>query len=288
MKPGEARKVVGLIGYPLKHSVSPRFQQAGFDFLGLPVTYEAWETPPERVHAVVERVRGADCLGMNVTVPHKQAVMPLLNAVDERARVVGAVNTVKNDGGKLIGYNTDVDGLVRALEDVGFVLRGANAAIIGAGGVARAAAFALAWADVAKLTIVARRADQAWRLGQAVEPQLPGRVHTAWLPEEGSDLRECDLIVNCTSVGMLHSPGEGQTPLPPRAIGRDALVYDLVYNPPVTPLLAAAKEAGAKTLGGLPMLVYQGAAAFEIWTGQQPPIGLMMARAQEALSGPRC
>lgn len=283
MKPGEPRKVVGLIGYPLKHSISPRFQQAGFDFLGLPVTYEAWETPPDRVHEAIARVRQPDCLGMNVTVPHKQTVMPLVDEVDPKAARIGAVNTIRNEGGRLTAYNTDADGLVRALEDHGFILRGAKVAIIGAGGVGRAAAFAFAWADVAELTILARRADQAWTLAQAVEPELPGRVHSAWLPQEGNDLRDRDLIVNCTSVGMLHSSGEGESPLPSRAIGRDALVYDLVYNPPLTPLLAAAKEAGAKTLGGLPMLVYQGAAAFELWTGQKPPIGLMMARAEEAL-----
>jgi shikimate dehydrogenase len=247
------------------------------------VTYEAWETPPDRVADAVVRVRRPDCMGMNVTVPHKQAVMPLLDAIDERAKVIGAVNTVKNDEGRLTGFNTDADGLVRALEDVGFVLHGARVAIIGAGGVARAAAFAFAWAEVGRLTILARRAEQAWHLAEAVEPHLKGRVHSAWLPDDGNDLRDCDLIVNCTSLGMLHSPGEGETPLPSKAIGRKALVYDLVYNPPVTPLLAAAKEAGARTLGGLPMLVYQGAAAFELWTGHKPPIGLMLARAEEAL-----
>lgn len=247
------------------------------------MTYEAWETPPQRVHEVVARVRQPDCLGMNVTVPHKQVVMPLLDDVDPRARRIGAVNTVRNEGGRLTGHNTDADGLIRALADAGFVLHDACVAILGAGGVARAAAFAFAWAGVGKLTILARRAEQAWQLAEAVEPDLPGRVHSAWLPDDGNDLRDCDLIVNCTSVGMLHSKDEARTPLPPRSIGRDALVYDLVYNPPVTPLLAAAREAGAKTLGGLPMLVYQGAAAFELWTGQRPPIGLMMARAEEAL-----
>ena len=247
------------------------------------MTYEAWETPPDRIHEAVARVRRPDCLGMNVTVPHKQTVMPLLDDVDTRAARIGAVNTVKNVGGRLTGHNTDADGLIRALEDTGFILRDCCVAILGAGGVARAAAFGFAWAGVGKLTILARRADQAWRLAEAVEPELPGKVHSAWLPDEGNDLRECDLIVNCTSVGMLHSNDEGQTPLPPRSIGRGALVYDLVYNPPITPLLAAAKEAGAKTLGGLPMLVYQGAAAFELWTGQKPPIGLMIARAEEAL-----
>ncbi|HEY3109212.1 MAG TPA: shikimate dehydrogenase, partial [Chloroflexota bacterium] len=140
MRPGAPRKVVGLIGYPLKHSISPRFQQAGFDFLRLPVRYEAWETPPERVGEAVARVRTPDCLGMNVTVPHKQAVMPLLDSVDEPAARIGAVNTVINRDGRLSGHNTDAEGLVRALTDVGFPLRGARVALLGAGGVARAAA----------------------------------------------------------------------------------------------------------------------------------------------------
>jgi shikimate dehydrogenase len=285
MRPGGPRKVVGLIGYPLRHSISPRFQQAGFDFLRLPVRYEAWETPPERVAEAIGRVRANDCLGMNVTVPHKQAVMPLLDAVDERAARIGAVNTVVNQGGRLSGHNTDADGLVRALSDVGFALAGARVALVGAGGVARAAAFACAWAGVADLTILARRVEQAEGLAADVGPELAGRVRGGTLDRRDAALRARDLIVNCTSVGMLHSSAEAQTPLEAAAIGPDTLVYDLVYNPAVTPLLALARAQGARTLGGLPMLIYQGAAAFELWTGLRPPIGLMVARAEEALEG---
>jgi shikimate dehydrogenase len=283
MRPGGPRKVVGLIGYPLKHSISPVFQQAGFDFLRLPVRYEAWETPPEQVGEAVARVRQPDCLGMNVTVPHKQAVMPLLDEVDERAARIGAVNTIVNREGRLSGHNTDADGLVRALDDIGFILRDARVAIVGAGGVARAAAFAFAWAGVAELAILARRAEQAERLAADVAPELPGRVGGGRLDPGDAGLRARDLIVNCTSVGMLHASGEAQSPLAAEALGPDTLVYDLVYNPPLTPLLALAGQRGARLLGGLPMLVYQGAAAFELWTGQRPPIGLMMARAEEAL-----
>lgn len=283
MKPGEERTVVGLIGYPVRHSISPRFQQAGFDFLGLPTTYEAWETPTRDLANRVSALRSPGCLGANVTVPHKQSVMPLLDDVDERAQCVGAVNTIKNEDGRLRGYNTDADGLVRALEDTGFILAGSRVAVLGAGGVARAAAFAFAWAGAADLLIVARRPDQAWRLAEQVEQHLPGRVHSGRLGPGGVDVRGCDLVVNCTSVGMLHGPAEGESPLPPGSIAATTFVYDLVYNPPVTPLLAEAERVGARTLGGLPMLVYQGAAAFEIWTGQKPPIGLMLARAEEAL-----
>lgn len=282
MKPGGPRQLVGLIGYPIRHSISPRFQQAGFDFLRLPVTYEAWETPPDRVADAIARVRQYDCLGCNVTVPHKQAVMPLIDAVDERAARIGAVNTLVNREGKLTGYNTDADGLVRPLLEQGVVMQGARAALIGAGGVARAAAFALAWQGVASLRILARRTAQAEALAADVEPELPGGIAVASIE---ADLRETELVVNCTSVGMLHGSAEGQSPVHSTQLAPSCLVYDLVYNPATTPLLAMARELGARTMGGLPMLVYQGASAFELWTGQKPPVGLMMARAEEALRG---
>jgi shikimate dehydrogenase len=297
LRPGQPRQVVGLIGYPLKHSISPRFQQAGFDFLGLPVTYEAWETPPERVAEAVARVRQPDCLGMNVTVPHKQAVMALLDRVDERAAAIGAVNTIRNDGGVLTGFNTDLDGFLRPLREHGFRLEGARAVVVGAGGAARAVAFALAWEGVADLAIAARRPEQAEALADHIRRARPAgpAAHLPSEPRAGEpegvaptvralpldDLTPTyDLLVNATSVGMLHSAAEGQSPITAAQLDPDALVYDLVYNPPVTPLLGLAR----RRLGGLPMLVYQGAAAFELWTGQKPPIGLMMARAEEALT----
>jgi shikimate dehydrogenase len=282
VKPGARRQVVGLIGYPLRHSISPRFQQAAFDFLGLPVEYQAWETPPERVAEVLERVRRPDCLGINVTVPHKQSVLPWLDALDEAAATIGAVNTIRNEGGRLRGFNTDLSGFLRPLEERGVELDGARAVVVGAGGAARAVAFALARAGVAELTLAARRIEPAQALTSDLEPHARGRVRAVPLAAVAPGY---DLLVNCTSVGMLHAPGEGQSPLRREQIDPEALVYDLVYNPPLTPLLGLAQALGARTLGGLAMLVYQGAAAFELWTGQKPPIGLMMARAEEALAG---
>ena len=282
MKPGGPRQVVGLIGFPLKHSISPRFQQAGFDFLGLPVEYQAWETPPERIADVIERVRRPDCLGINVTVPHKQAVIGLLDQVDGRAATIGAVNTIRNEDGRLTGFNTDLQGFMRPLGEAGFGVEGKRAVVVGAGGAARAVAFALAWGAAESLTIAARRPEAAEALATALRPGARGAVRPVGLSsvEPGYDL-----LVNCTSVGMLHGPGEGQSPLRAEQIDPTALVYDLVYNPPVTPLLGLAAAAGARTIAGLAMLVYQGAAAFELWTGQKPPLGLMMARAREALAG---
>jgi len=282
VKPGQVRQVVGLIGYPLRHSISPRFQQAGFDFLGLPVEYQAWETPPERVAAAIERVRRPDCLGINVTVPHKQVVIEHLDAVDDAAATIGAVNTIRNQDGRLTGHNTDLAGFLRPLGEAGVSLEGARAVVVGAGGAARAVAFALAWGGAAELTVAARRPEAAEALAGALAGQARGVVRAVALSALTPGY---DLLVNCTSVGMLHAPGEGQSPLRREQIDPDGLVYDLVYNPPLTPLLGLARAGGARTLGGLAMLVYQGAAAFEIWTGLKPPIGLMMARAEEALAG---
>src|SRR6185503_18181058 len=144
---------------------------------------------------------------------------------------IGAVNTVVNREGRLTGHNTDADGLVRALADVGFILREARVAIVGAGGVARAAAFAFAWAGVADLAILARRAEQAERLAADVAPELGGSVRGGRLDPADAELRRRDLIVNCTSVGMLHSSAEAHSPLAAEALGPGTLVYDLVYNP---------------------------------------------------------
>jgi shikimate dehydrogenase len=278
-------KVVGLIGYPLRHSVSPAFQQAAFDYLALPVRYVAWETPPEAVADVLARARRPDCLGLNVTIPHKETVLKFLDAVDERARQIGAVNTIVNRGGRLTGYNTDADGFLRALRERGqYEPSGKRVVLLGAGGAARAVALGLAWAGVARLAIFNRTVERATSLAAAVRSLAPD-VQVEGLPWQKVLLRDrlggADLLVNTTPIGMKHGPAG--SPVPGTLIPAGAMVYDLVYNPAETQLLRDASRAGARTLGGLPMLVYQGAAAFEIWTGQRPPIGLMMKRAEEAL-----
>lgn len=279
------RQVVGLIGYPLKHSISPVFQQAAFDFLGLPVRYEAWETPPEALGDALARVRRPDCLGMNVTIPHKVAVMPALDEVEDRARLIGAVNTIVNRQGRLVGHNTDVDGFLQALrERAQYEPAGKRVVLLGAGGAARAVALGLAWTGVASLAILSRRLERGAALAEAVRGLVPNVVveAVAW---DDEPLRRAlfgiDLIVNATPIGMKH--GQPGSPLPPELIAPGVVVYDLVYNPLETPLLADAARAGATPIGGLPMLVYQGAAAFELWTGQRPPLGLMMKRAEDAL-----
>jgi shikimate dehydrogenase len=279
-------KSIGLIGYPLKHSISPLFQQAALDYLGLNVRYEAWETEPAKLPAVLQGLRQRAKLGVNVTVPYKESVIPLLDELDGLAAEIGAVNTIVNRDGKLIGYNTDAQGFITALRQKGsFEPEGKRVLLLGAGGAARAIGFILVKSGVNSLIIANRTHNRAQGLAAELRKSLGGDV-TA-LPWDYQHLEEelprCHLVVNCTSMGMKYSPTEGQSPLPAGLIPKGALIYDIVYNPMETPLLAQAKACGARTLGGLAMLVYQGAASFELWTGREAPVDIMFSEAERAL-----
>jgi shikimate dehydrogenase len=277
-------RFVGIIGYPLQHSISPAFQQAAFDHLGLDIRYEVWETERRDLPVALEGMRHPSKLGGNVTIPHKEAVLPLLDSVDRDAERIGAVNTIVNRGGKLAGHNTDSIGFLKALYlDGAFVARNKRAVLLGAGGAARAVGFSLAEAGARSLTIVNRTPERAEALETALKVTNVEVLSLPWTDEQVERaLAGCDLLVNCTSVGLKGSSTEGQSPLRASLIPKGALVYDLVYNPAETPLLAAARRAGARTLGGLPMLVYQGAASFELWTGKPAPVDIMMAVARRA------
>ena len=309
-------KRVGIIGYPIRHSISPAFQQAALDHYSLDAVYQAWEVAPDELGGFMAGLRESDALGINVTVPHKEAVIPHLDEVDDWAADAGAVNTVRNDGGRLVGHNTDGVGFIRALEgEAGFAPRGRRVLIIGAGGSARAVALALARSGVESITIANRTLQRASdlagdvsRRGAASSPDVPSPLVGEGQDEGGRILpsREgalasaldveavpleavaevapsADLIVNCTTLGMRHGPDEEGAPVRADLIPPGALVYDLVYNPPDTPLLAEARRAGAVVLGGLAMLVYQGAASFEHWTGLDAPVDVMMRAARAAL-----
>ena len=272
---------VGIIGYPLGHSVSPAFQQAAFDHLGIDANYLAWETTPDALAGRMESLRGPGLLGANVTVPHKQAVVPFLDEVSQAAQDTGAVNTIVNQKGSLMGYNTDVTGFLRALQaDAGFQAQGKRVLVLGAGGSARAVVYGLLKEGAGQVTIANRTVERAHQLVETLGS--PGNVDAVLLePAELSN--GWDLIVNCTTLGMRHAPGEKETPLSSDAIPASSLVYDLVYNPEETPLLQAAAKAGARTLGGLPMLIYQGAEAFRLWTGRDAPVDVMFQAARRAL-----
>jgi shikimate dehydrogenase len=280
-------KIIGLIGYPLAHSISPAFQQAALDHLGIDARYELWETERE---ALAERVAGLshpDCLGANVTVPYKELVVPMLDGIDPLAARIGAANTIVNRDGRLCGYNTDMTGFARALrEEGGFEPSGAHVVLLGAGGAGRAATMALVQAKAASVTIADLIPGRAERLvkdlgGQGDTPLrslAPGEDNLA------AATKKCQLLVNCTPIGMRHSKEEHDLPMQPELIHPDMLVFDIIYNPFETRFLAEAKRRGARTLGGLPMLVYQGAASFELWTAGEPPLNVMFKAARKALT----
>jgi len=287
--------LIGLIGYPVKHSISPYFQQAALDYYHLDIRYELWETKPGRLESTIARLNKPQNLGANVTVPYKETVLPLLDEVEELASLIGAVNTIVKRDDKLVGFNTDARGFIQALsKERYFEPEGKRAAILGAGGAARAVCFALVREKASSLVIINRTTARAEALADSLrkymaESGLETEVTT--LPWQSSTSSEtfshCHLIINCTTIGMKYSPQEGQSPLSFEVIPKDVLVYDLVYNPYPTPLLQLARKAGADTLGGLAMLVYQGAASFELWTGRKAPIDIMYGKAREALPGER-
>ena len=274
---------VGIIGYPLGHSISPAFQQAALDELEIDARYVAWPTPPEELAARVDSLRANDVLGANVTVPHKQAVMPMLDEVLPVAESIGAVNTIINRDGLLIGANTDASGFTRSLEqEARFSVARKRALIVGAGGAARAVAFGLAWEGVSELVIVNRTAERAAELARDVSETTATETRGGGF-EDVSNAASFDLIVNCTSMGMAGGPEPEGVPPIEGLLKRGVLVCDLVYNPQVTPLLRLARERGAWVLGGIGMLVYQGAAAFEFWTEREPPEDIMYSAALKAL-----
>ena len=286
------KKFIGLIGYPLEHSISPCFQQAALDYYGLDIRYEVRETRTEGLELAINQLRSPQNLGANITVPYKEMVLPLIDEVDGLAGSIGAVNTIVNRDSKLTGFNTDAYGFLQALgEHAKFEPRNKKAVVLGAGGAARAASFVLVREGVDFLAIINRTKSRGRTLVDSLKKYDEDREHRAEiiaLSYQDTNFREtvehAQLIVNCTTVGMKYGLQERDSPLSQDLIPKSALVYDMVYNPSQTCLLSMAGEAGANTLGGLDMLVYQGAASFKMWTGREAPLDIMFSAARQALA----
>ncbi|MBI5563428.1 MAG: shikimate dehydrogenase [Chloroflexi bacterium] len=265
-------RIVGLIGWPVEHSRSPAMHNAAFKALDLDWQYILLPTPLDQLEAVVGRIRSGELSGANVTIPHKQAVRPFLDEIDLAAQAVGAVNTIVQRADRLIGFNTDTFGFKRSLLETGIVIEDQPCAILGAGGSARAVVHVLRELG-ARITIYARDVTKARKVSSAARS----------LREVAHIDPATRLIVNTTPVGLspnvTASPWPADVPLPPQA-----LVFDLLNNPPRTRLVQQAEEQGLRALNGWDMLVYQGAAAFKLWTGVEPPVEVMMTGLREAMS----
>jgi shikimate dehydrogenase len=270
LAPTGATRLAAVIGDPVRHSLSPVLLNAAFAASGLDWVYVALEVPEGEVPAAFTGVRALGIGGLSVTMPHKEAAATACDRLSDEAAALGAVNCVVNEGGTLVGHNTDGAGFVAALRAEGGVdPAGQRCVVVGAGGAGRAVALALARAGAARVAVVNRSAERAAR---AVA--LLGEAGAVVAPEHaGPEVAEAGLVVNATSVGM----GEGSTDLPldAGAIRPGQVVVDIVYRPLRTPLLRAAEARGATAMGGVPMLVGQAAEAFRLWTGAPPPVDAM-------------
>jgi len=278
-------KLTGIIGYPVTHSVSPQIHNAAYAKLGLNYCYLPISVKPEDLERVLEGIRILSFAGVNVTIPHKEAVVTHLDEVTKIARLIGAVNVILVQEGHLIGYNTDGPGFIDSLrEDAGFEVAGKRAVVLGAGGGAKSVAMMLAQDGVKTLVISDLIYEKAENLCEYINSHFGIAPYAC--PSKSNELRKligsCDLLVNATPVGM--HPKVNECPIEDDyIIPGSAVVYDLVYNPLETKLLKLAKKNGAKAVSGIGMLIRQGALAFSLFTEQEAPVSAMKEAALKAL-----
>lgn len=274
-------KLYGVAGDPIAHSMSPKMHNYWFELYGIEACYHPFLIKEENLRDAVKGFKAFGMNGFNVTVPHKVAIIPLLDGIDPLAKAIGAVNTVVNENGKLIGYNTDGPGFIKSLEKEISDLEQRKTLIIGAGGAARAIYFSMAERGVGEIDIFNRTAEKAEQL----KKECPFDVKTKILEKEEAEklLAEYDLIIQTTSIGM--SPRIDESPISIHNLRKDAFVCDIIYNPLKTKILQEAEEKGAGIKNGVDMFVYQGALAFEKWTGIFPETDKMKEIINKQLGG---
>lgn len=274
---------LGVMGWPIRHSLSPVLQNAALEKAGLDYVYVALPVPTEKLRTAVAGLQAMGFAGWNVTIPHKQAIMPLLDEIDEDARIIGAVNTVIHKDGRLIGHNTDVTGFLLPFKRRGIDLRGKKAALLGAGGAARAVIWGLLREGVSSLAIGVRNPRKAEPLIEEFAPYGILLIHH-WEDEAfREELGEADLLVNTTPLGMTPHT-DGMPPVVWQDLKASAIVYDIIYTPAHTRFLREAAAHGHTILNGEEMLAGQGAAAFALWTGQEADLDCMLTALRAELS----
>jgi len=278
-------RLLGVLGDPVGHSLSPEMHNAALRAAGLPCVYLAFAVPPAELREAVAGLRAIGAIGVNLTIPHKEAILSMLDVIAPEAQAVGAVNTLEFRDGLLVGHNTDVAGILAALREADVRLDGASVVVMGAGGSARAVCWALR-SSGARITICNRTPSRAESLA-AMLGNSPG-AGTVDVVEPGERsfvdaLQGASLIINTTSVGM--SPrSEAMPEIPLRSLAHGTMVCDLIYRPRQTRLLKEAEEAGCRTMNGVSMLVHQGAASFRIWLGVEPDTVAMRNAVETALA----
>jgi shikimate dehydrogenase len=276
---------LGVLGDPVAHSLSPQMQNAALESCGLKLRYARFEIGSDELAAALDLLRALGFAGVNLTVPHKIAALEFMDDVDEHARQIGAVNTIKIDDGKLRGFNTDGKGFSRAIrEEFSVDLRDLRVLVLGAGGAARAIALQCAKENCERLVIANRTIEKAGDLAKELRdfftgPKVFGPVpRLQAIPWEESAFRfqiaNIDLVVNATSVGLNRADA---SPIPARLLAPHLMIYDTIYSSDRTPFVSAALEAGARGANGLSMLLHQGALAFEIWFEREAPLDAMRA-----------
>jgi len=263
--------VVGLIGDPVEHSLSPPMHNAAFKHLNLDYIYVPYHVKKESLGNSISGAKALNIKGLNVTIPHKTEVIKYLDVLDKPAELIGAVNTIKFDDDEAKGYNTDGIGAVRSIEEVNSV-KNKKVIILGAGGAARAVSFQILIDGAESLVIGNRTPENALKLQKDLIKKLNADVKTIDLGEElKKELLNADILINTTPIGMY--PNIDQEPLvKAEMMCKDLICNDIVYNPLKTGLLKEAEKAGAKTVSGIKMLIYQGMESFKIWTGVNPPL----------------
>jgi shikimate dehydrogenase len=276
-------QVCGVIGDPIAHTLSPAMQNAAFKHLKLDFVFLAFKVKHTELENAMRGVRGLGIRGLNVTMPHKTAVLRYLDDLDANVKFLGSANTILNYGGRLLGFNTDGAGALNALRENGVNPEGKNVLLLGAGGAAKAIAYSLAQ-DAGALCILNRVPEKAAVLADALNRVFDKEVMGGTLSPNAvqKNLQDADILVNATSVGM--HPNINQSLVAPQWLRSDLAVMDIVYNPVETKLAKDAKAAGAHVISGVEMLLYQGVASFQIWTGHAAPIKVMQTAALNQLS----
>lgn len=283
-------KVCGIFGSPVQHSLSPSMHNAAFAATGLDYIYVPFQVDQAALPDAIKALRAMNLAGVNITIPHKETVLSYLDEISVEAGFIGAVNTVVNRQGRLCGENTDGRGFIKALsEQVGFNPTGKTAIVLGAGGAARAVAVQLALAGAAKLVLTNRSRTRAEGLARLITEKTGAAVAVTDWPDQGLQpldsrmLAPADLVVQATPLGM-YPHTDGTVPFPFELLKPGVVVCDLVYNPARTKFLNKAAQSGAVTVNGLGMLLYQGALAFELWTGTPAPVQVMREALLKALA----